>query len=258
MGFMFNGKHSSSIKGLGVKTIKNEIMPEIKEVTIDSNFIDGEYDFSFIDGRPKFRNRTFEKELFLIGNNKEELNDTIREVVRWLNVGYAELIMDEYPDLVWTAKIGNKMDFERQLFRCGIVSIFFIAKPYAKIKAGEVTLRYTDIGRGGYIPVYPTKLSLIEPLITVKYRNCNYITISDNVTSTGLRGIVDNSTAEKTVVFDCENKTTTAKAIEGGDYFKNWGFPCFYNSNKEYENLYVGCDGDITEIIVKYTEKVII
>lgn len=45
MGFSFRRVYSNSFKWLGVGTINNEILPEPKTITVESDFIDGNYDF---------------------------------------------------------------------------------------------------------------------------------------------------------------------------------------------------------------------
>lgn len=45
MGFRFRGVYSNSFKWLGVGIIHNEISPEPKTITVENDFIDGNYDF---------------------------------------------------------------------------------------------------------------------------------------------------------------------------------------------------------------------
>lgn len=132
MGFTFKGKRSDEFKWLGIRTVKNEVIPQAKEITVESDFIDGDLDFSESSGHLKFNPRIFEKEIFLLSTNIINLNIKIKELISWLCGGYGDLILDENPDIIWNAKVSNQIDIEPQLKRAGKAVIYFKAQPLGR------------------------------------------------------------------------------------------------------------------------------
>ena len=171
MGFSFKGVHSSSFKGLGVRTVKNEVMPEKKFIEIDSDYIDGVYDFTEIGGRARYKTRLFEKEIFITADNTKSLSNKIAEVVNWLS-GSGELMLDECEGVTWNATVSNKIDFEPSFKRCGKAVVYFKADPFGK---GEEVVIKTDNNKS-YALISNEGL-LAYPKIVVNIENSTYFEV---------------------------------------------------------------------------------
>lgn len=228
MGFSFKGIHSDSFKWLGVRTVHNEILPEAKTITIESDFIDGDFDFSESSGRVKYNTRVFEKEIFLKGNNLKNVNEQARRLVDWLSGGYGDLILDENPDLIWTAKVSNQIDFEPQLIRAGKASIYFKAQPLGRYKDKvSISLEESEtnfINDGWFC----------KPTITVNGSFDSFWIKINEVTFNYPKEV------KKSLVIDCEKMTVYADA----SIATNKSYGDFGEVIKGENSVFISAEGD--------------
>lgn len=132
-GFTFRGHHSDEFDAFW-KTESRPFLPIVKTVTENLTECDGDYDFSNvnIDSRQHYENRAFSGMLTVKADNLKELHLKFSKIANWLEGGYGDLIFDDMPETVWSAKIENVEQVTYELRRLGKIRLVFTVKPFSR------------------------------------------------------------------------------------------------------------------------------
>ncbi|MBO5408890.1 MAG: phage tail family protein [Clostridia bacterium] len=132
-GFTFNGRHTNEFSSYW-KTNTRPFLPTRKTVIENLPERDGEYDFSEvnIDGRAHYENRAFSGVLTVKASDMNDLHYRFTEIANWLCAGYCDLIFDDMPTTVWTAKVENIEQVTYELRRLGRIQLTFTVKPFSR------------------------------------------------------------------------------------------------------------------------------
>ena len=145
MGITFKGIHSNSIPAIW-KSISRPFLPSPKIYTDSAPEADSEYDFSEFneDGRLHYHDRVFEGIITVTAKHMTELQVILTKVARWLVGGWGQLVFDDMPDTMWTAKIENVSQVGYELRKIGSATVYFRVKPFSNwhynSNSGEVEL----------------------------------------------------------------------------------------------------------------------
>lgn len=129
-GLTFNGKHSFNDMGLVMFSKNRPILPEPKIVTEDIQNMDGEYDYSSVSGRVRYKPVTDEIEFFFAEKNMSNVRAKAHQIAAWLASGEAQLIYDDDPTIYYLAMVVNKLDLENQIIRARKVTVQFKRRPF--------------------------------------------------------------------------------------------------------------------------------
>lgn len=104
IGINFNGKNSFDDFGITIADGGRSFpMPELKNITATVPFMDGEYDFSYIDGKGHYNRRKITVTFNLSGSDWAEVFNKRAQVVSWLcSERGGELTFDDMPDFTFT------------------------------------------------------------------------------------------------------------------------------------------------------------
>lgn len=110
-GFSFRGTHSDKF-GITAYTKSRPIVPERKSYMYEVSHRDGSYDFSSANeyGHAMYKDRTFSMVLQISAPNIMELQKKLGKIAVWL-MGEGELIFDDLPECVWSAKCITSIDY---------------------------------------------------------------------------------------------------------------------------------------------------
>ena len=131
-GFTFNGIHSSKF-GIVMLTKSRTVIPEAKQYSYSALAADGSYDFTEANSKKRavYNNRTFQLTMQIRAENIFRLHERINGICSWLT-GRGELIFDDIPDSVWSARVINSVDFAPENSGCkAVLNIVFDAEPFA-------------------------------------------------------------------------------------------------------------------------------
>lgn len=131
VGFNFNDKHSSEfdIRLTGVLTPP----PEIKKITDGVPHMNGEYDFTFMYGPPKYNNRHIDVDCFILCDHNQNMAQTENEIINWLyGTPFIKLTFDHQENREYTAKL-ESISFDEPDYNMRKLSfkLQFEAKPFA-------------------------------------------------------------------------------------------------------------------------------
>lgn len=140
LGFSFKGIHSSRF-GITVMTKSRSLIPEVKQYSYSALAADGSYDFTETNCRHRaaFANRSFQVVMQVCAENIIRLQERVNGICSWL-IGTGELIFDDIPSSVWTARVANSIGFAPE--KCGskaVLNVVFEAEPFAKAQFDTVT-----------------------------------------------------------------------------------------------------------------------
>lgn len=132
-GFTFNGRHTDEFDAYW-KTDSRPFLPIAKTITENLPECDGEYDFSSvnIDGRQHYENRAFSGTLTIKAENLGELHYKFSTIANWLHGDYADLVFDDMPETIWSAKVENVEQVTYELRRLGKIRLVFTVKPFSR------------------------------------------------------------------------------------------------------------------------------
>lgn len=130
VGFNYLERHSSEFK-IRITSIDTP-PPEIKEIRDSVPHMDGDYDFTFIFGTPKYSNRKITIGCFILFGMHENMAQTQREITNWLyGKPMSDLYLDHQEGYIYQAKCTDihfeMPDYEKRMLSFNIV---FEAKPY--------------------------------------------------------------------------------------------------------------------------------
>lgn len=132
-GFTYRGRHSDEFDAFW-KTESRPFLPIAKTVTENLTECDGVYDFSSanIDNRLHYENRTFGGVLTVRAENLRELHCKFTKIANWLEGDYGDLIFDDMPETVWSAKVENVEQVTYEIQRLGKIRLVFTVKPFSR------------------------------------------------------------------------------------------------------------------------------
>ncbi len=128
-GFTFRGKHSSEF-GLIVKTKKRPVIAPIREEGITIPHRDGAIDCAAQGGRVFYDNKTVEVSLTVSTPDLRATQLDVAKIVSWLSGWYDDLIFDDMPSTVWTARPVNLGNISISLCRVGEFTVEFNCMPF--------------------------------------------------------------------------------------------------------------------------------
>ncbi len=133
MGLTFRNKHSYKDMGMDVKVLDMPISPPAKtEFEEGIPYMDGSLNFSETGGRIFYKDKVLEVEFYLINSNTEDRNKKIEKFIAWINGGKGELILDDMPNVIWTAIPVTVEDMTVMLKRAGKTIVEFRCEPFNK------------------------------------------------------------------------------------------------------------------------------
>lgn len=132
-GFRFNGKHTNEFKGVTVRTTDRPIFPSIKESVVNTDEMNGEYDFSDVSGHEYFNTRTFRMDLMVVSDNISDLQKSLTELSRWFK-GRGTLIFDDIPLVKWNARIVDSVSYKPENNgKKAVLSVSYKVKPFSEM-----------------------------------------------------------------------------------------------------------------------------
>ena len=133
IGFTFRGKHSRRDMDIVFRTRARPIIPPVRVIEETIPYEDGSLDYSEQNGRLYFDDKVIELEITVIRNNLKSLHQQISKVVSWLSGGFGDLIFDDMPYVIWTAKPVNIDSISPELMRVGKTVIQFRCHPFNRL-----------------------------------------------------------------------------------------------------------------------------
>lgn len=133
IGFTFRGKHSRRDMDIVFRTRARPIVPHVRIIEDEIPYEDGSLDFSEQNGRLYYDDKIIELEITIIRNGLPALHKKISKVVSWLSGGYGDLIFDDMPYVIWTAKPVNIGSIAPELMRVGKTVIQFRCRPFNRL-----------------------------------------------------------------------------------------------------------------------------
>lgn len=241
-GITFKGKHSYKDMHVYVRTVSRPIAPPVRTIDDTVPYIDGTIDFSEQNGRLYYDDKVLELEIKASEQtDSASLHNRLSRLSAWLSGGYGELIFDDMPYIIWTAKAVDIKGICPEVYgRTGQTTIQFRCRPFNKLvfdSTGivldtDVVLDYDmtlDYGKGavfdlvggsndiivnyiGTAPVAPVlRIQYDEPVngITIYYPDRTGKELSYFVDYTG-----DYKSLLSELVFDCKNWTCKVVVME--------------------------------------------
>ena len=151
IGINFNGKNSFDDFGITIADGGRSFpMPELKTITESVPFMNGEYDFTFMDGKGYYNRRKICVTFNIIGKDWADAFDKLAQVVSWLCSGRGgELTFDDMPDYAFTDVSANISEELNVIGRRAVqLGVEFSAYPYMFAKdfgeRGWDSLKFTD------------------------------------------------------------------------------------------------------------------
>lgn len=122
----YNGKHSYYDLGIAISKPKGDV-PKIKEVTETVPYMTGEYNFTFITGKPAYNAKKITIEFIYEGEDPEELYRKRIEISRWImSAQGGTLEFDSNPDWYYKDVYAYISDYNNTLGRhkASITAVF--------------------------------------------------------------------------------------------------------------------------------------
>lgn len=127
-GFTFKNRHSREF-GIVAKTKARSLLPDAKSYTYDTPLMDGAYDMTEANayGRTFYKDRVFEIDMQISGDNLAELERKAARTASWLTGG-GKLIFDDSSAVSWDARCISNVTFapERR-GKTAVLSVIFSA-----------------------------------------------------------------------------------------------------------------------------------
>ena len=143
--FSFNGIHSDRF-GITMLTKSRTLLPEAKQYSYSALAADGKYDFTEANSRKRavYNTRTFQIVMQICAENLLRLQEKVNGICSWL-IGRGELIFDDIPDSIWSARVVNSVDFAPENSGCkAVLNVVFEAEPFARAQFDTLTGPYLD------------------------------------------------------------------------------------------------------------------
>lgn len=139
-GFTFKGIHSSRF-GITMITKSRSLLPETKQYYYSALAADGSYDFTEAGGRKRaaFENRSFQIVMMVCAENILRLQERVNGICSWL-MGKGELVFDDIPSSIWTARVANSVSFAPEKSGSkAVLNVIFEAEPFARAQFDTLT-----------------------------------------------------------------------------------------------------------------------
>lgn len=130
MGITYRGKHSKRDIGVIVRTVTRPVLPPPRVLEETVPYRDGSLDFSEQGGRLFYDDKIAEIEVSVVDKSLPILQRRIAKVAAWLCGGYGDLIFDDMPYTVWTAKPIDVDGIAPELQRVGKTIVQFRCRPF--------------------------------------------------------------------------------------------------------------------------------
>ena len=137
---IYNGRNSLLDFGLTIAS-KEFIEPEIKEIRDTVPYMDGDYDFTMISGKPHYGNRQIIVVFNIEAENYGTLFQKRTEIVKWLlSKRGGELKFDYIKGWQFENVSAQMGGFVRKSFNCAELTVTFTAAPYLSNGKQNITL----------------------------------------------------------------------------------------------------------------------
>jgi predicted phage tail component-like protein len=196
-GFKFKNIHSSTF-GV-VSSTSRPLLPAVKVSEVTPDFCDGSIDFSDSNehNRYMYSDRVFEVCLQVSASDIYRLLGKLEDVKSWL-IGKGELIFDDSPDRIWSARVLQEIPFAPQLLGLyAELAISFRVEPFAY----GIEQNYTKELTGGVNVIsFDNDSTFYTPPILELHGSATTISVKDfNARLTGSESdtvVIDNELRE--------------------------------------------------------------
>ena len=142
-GITYRGRHSNDI-GIVIKTKARPVIAPVRSAEETVPYMDGAVDYSEYGGRLFYDDKLLELEIVVSARSLPELHKKISRVVSWLAGGWDDLIFDDMPFTVWTAKPISIDSIAPELLKVGKTTVQFKCKPFNRLLYSNRGIRLKD------------------------------------------------------------------------------------------------------------------